>query len=119
MVSLTSFRNASKGLRAVLSRERNARIHVLIGLLTIGLALILKLAWTSLGLVIATVTLVFFAEVMNTALERTLDAVVTENNQMVRLVKDMAAGAVLITAIGAAIVGLCLFLPAVVTLVVR
>jgi len=119
MVSLTSFRNATKGLRAVLSRERNARIHVIIGLFAIGLALLLRLSLTDLSLLIVLVTLVFFAEVMNTALERTLDAVVTENNQMVRLVKDMAAGAVLITAVGSVIVGLCLFLPAIAKLVVR
>ncbi|MCC7543250.1 diacylglycerol kinase family protein [bacterium] len=117
MVTFVSFRNAWKGLRVVVSRERNARFHILIGALTLGVSLTLRISLPEMALVLAMITLVFFAEVVNTAVERTLDLIVTENNQVVKLVKDMMAGAVLVTAVGAVLVGLCVFGPVIASLV--
>ena len=119
MVTFVSFRNAWKGLRVVVSRERNARFHILIGVLTLGVSLVLRISLPEMALVLAMITLVFFAEVVNTAVERTLDLIVTENNQVVKLVKDMMAGAVLVTAAGAVLVGLCVFVPVIASLVTK
>ena len=119
MVTFVSFRNAWKGLRVVVSRERNARFHIIIAGVTIVAALILQISLASMALVLAMITFVFFAEVVNTAVERTLDLIVTENNQVVKLVKDMMAGAVLVTAAGAVLVGVCVFGPQLLKLVAR
>ncbi|MEI7818923.1 MAG: diacylglycerol kinase family protein [bacterium] len=119
MVSLMSFRNAWKGLKAVLSRERNARFHVLMAIFVTISSVLLNVGLAQFALLIGMITLVFFAEVVNTAIERTLDLIVTENNQVVKLVKDMMAGAVMITAAGAVLVGLCVFIPAILTVLAR
>ena len=64
-----------------------------------------------------TIGLVFFAEIMNTAFERTLDLLAYDNNQVVKLVKDMAAGGVLVTAATAVLVAACIFGPPIYRLV--
>lgn len=119
MVSLTSFRNAFKGLRSVVSRERNARIHIAFAVIALTAGFVLRIAWAHVALVIATIGLVFFAEVINTALERTLDLIATENNQVVRLVKNMAAGGVLVTASTAVLVAVCIYGPPLWRLVIQ
>lgn len=111
MVSFASFRNAYRGLKAVVSRERNARIHVAFAVLAILLALWFRIPFVQAALVVSTIGLVFFAEIMNTAFERTLDLLAYDNNQVVKLVKDMAAGGVLVTATTAVLVATCIFGP--------
>lgn len=111
MVSLASFRNAYRGLRAVVDRERNARIHIAFALIALILSFLLHIPFEQGALVIATIGLVFFAEITNTAFERTLDLLANDNNQVVKLVKDMAAGGVLVSAATALLVALCIFGP--------
>mgnify|MGYP003491046881 FL=1 len=117
MVSLASFRNAYRGLRAVVSRERNARIHVAFAIIAIIAAVWLRVPFGQAALVMTTIGLVFFAEIMNTAFERTLDLLAYDNNQVVKLVKDMAAGGVLVTAATAVLVAACIFGPPIYRLV--
>lgn len=119
MVSLTSFRNAFRGLKAVVSRERNARIHVGFACVAIIAAFVLHVPFGQCALVITTIGLVFFAEIMNTAFERTLDLLAYDNNQVVKLVKDMAAGGVLVTASTSLLVAACIFGPPIIQLVVH
>lgn len=113
MVGLASFRHAVRGLKMVVSRERNAKIHVGAAGVAIITAFILRVGWLELALVIAMIALVFFAEVVNTAIEKSLDTMATENHQVVKIVKDMTAGGVLVTAIAAVIVAACIYLPAI------
>lgn len=103
----------------VVSRERNAKIHLLAGLLALAASLLLQVPLSELALIIAMIALVFFAEVVNTAIERTLDTMARENHQVVKVVKDMTAGGVLLTAIAAVIVAVCIFGPAIWRLAVR
>lgn len=111
MVTLTSFRHAFKGLRAVLSRERNAKIHLAFACLAILASFLFHISIFQLSLVIFAIILVFFAEITNTAIERTLDLITTERSQVVELVKDMTAGGVLVCALGALAIALCIFGP--------
>ncbi len=119
MVTLASFRYAWRGLRKVFSTERNAKIHLLSALIALLASLILHIAITQLLFVLLAITLVFFAEITNTALEKTLDALSKENNQVVRLVKDMTAGGVLVTALSAVLVAILVFGPYIYRLFVR
>ena len=119
MVTLGSFRHAFKGLRAVVSRERNARIHLFFAFLAIVASWFFKISVFQLSLVILAIILVFFAEITNTAIERTLDIIKTERSQVVQLVKDMTAGGVLVCALGALALAICIFGPRVYEMVVR
>lgn len=111
MVTLASFRYAFRGLKQVFSTERNAKIHLLSALLALLASLILHIAITQLLFVLIAITMVFFAEIINTALEKTLDVLSKENNQVVRQVKDMTAAGVLVTAAGAILVAVLVFGP--------
>lgn len=112
MVGLASFRHAFRGLRMVVSRERNAKIHVAAAVAAVIAAIVLQISLSELALIIAVIAMVFFAEVVNTAIERTLDTMSRDNHQVVKVVKDMTAGGVLVTAMAAVIVAICIFGPA-------
>lgn len=112
MVGLASFRHAFRGLRMVVSRERNAKIHVAAAAAAVIAAFVLQISLSELALIIAVIAMVFFAEVVNTAIERTLDTMSRDNHQVVKVVKDMTAGGVLVTAMAAVIVAICIFGPA-------
>ena len=111
MVTLTSFRHAYKGLRAVVSRERNARIHIVSAIVAVLASLYFHISFFQVTLVVFAIILVFFAEITNTAIERTLDLITTERNQVVELIKDMTAGGVMVCAIGALIMAVFIFGP--------
>ncbi len=117
MVSLKSFSYAFKGLKYVLSSERNARLHLLFAMLALVASIVLRIGLEEWLFVVISITLVFFAEITNTAIEKTLDLISQENNQMVKLIKDMMAAAVLVTALGAIVVALIIFLPRVILLI--
>lgn len=119
MVTISSFKYAYRGLRLVLSRERNARIHLAFAILAIVLGILLKIGIDQFLVIIISITLVFFAEITNTALEKTLDLTYQENNQLVRFVKDMTAAGVLVAAACAIVVAILVFGPPLVKLVVR
>jgi len=108
---LTSFRYAFTGLWYVLRTQRNARIHLTIALLAVALAAILRLSpveWAILALTIGSVLVV---EMFNTVAETVMDAVTQEYHPLAKAVKDVAAGAVVFSAIISVIVGLLLFGP--------
>ena len=102
---------AFKGIFLFFKEELNARIHAVISLLVIGAGLffnVTKSEWLSLVFAIG---LVFTAEILNTAIERTMDLVRPEKDIKVGKVKDIAAAAVLFASIIAAIIGLWIFIP--------
>lgn len=106
-----SFGYAFRGLGTLARTQHNARIHVAatLGVLVAGwLAEFATAEWVLLTL---TITVVFTAEALNTAVELLADAAVPERHPLVEKSKDVAAGAVLLTAIAAAIVGVLLFGP--------
>ncbi len=91
--------------------ERNARIHLAATALVVASGIVLGVSraeWSALVLAIA---LVWSAEAMNTAVEALGDAVSPEPDEAIGRAKDIAAGAVLLAAIGAVVVGLLVFGP--------
>lgn len=108
---LKSFAYAFKGIGSFLPKEHNAWIHcAAIAVVTAaGLAWdITRMEWVA---VILCFGLVLAAEAFNTAIERLVDLVSPDFHPVAGDVKDIAAGAVLICAIAAAIVGLIVFIP--------
>ncbi len=105
-----SFGYAFKGV-ARLYRETNARTHAAATALIVILGAILGLApldWTLLAI---SLTVVWVAEALNTALEVLSDAAVPEHSPLIATVKDVAAGAVLLASLDAVAVGLLVFVP--------
>lgn len=108
---LESLSYAFKGLGAAVKSERNLRFHfAAMGVVTLlGLWLGLKpLEWVALILMFGAVIAV---ELINTAIETVLDLVCPDYHPLAKKAKDIAAGAVLILALGAITIGLIIFLP--------
>jgi diacylglycerol kinase (ATP) len=105
-----SFGYAINGLGA-LYRETNARIHAVATVLVIALGAALRLTSLEWTLLAIAATMVWVAEALNTALEALSDAAVPEHSPHIAIAKDVAAGAVLLASLGAAAVGLLVFVP--------
>ena len=117
MVTLSSFKYAVKGMREVIKSERNAKIHLFFAGLAIVGSIILKVGVLEFLFVFTSIILVIFAEIINTAIEKTLDLISQENNHAVELTKDMMAAAVLLTAIGSLVVAFVVFVPRIIELI--
>jgi diacylglycerol kinase len=108
---LNSVADALTGIGHLIRGEHNAWIHFVATILVISLGSyfsVSTMAWIALVLAIS---IVWLAEGMNTAIEVLADAVSQEQNALIAKAKDVAAGAVLLTAIGAATVGALVFYP--------
>jgi diacylglycerol kinase (ATP) len=106
---IKSLDTAIEGLIHCLRSQRNMRIHFLLAVSVLILGIYLNFSRIEMVILTSTVALVLFAEMINTALEFTLDLFKAENHPLVKLSKDISAGSVLITAIVAIIVGYSLF----------
>jgi diacylglycerol kinase len=99
------------GIREVLISQQNARIHLLASLIVILAGLLLKISrhdWIDLVLVIG---LVWMAEIFNTAVEYLVNRVNPEHSEQAKLIKDISAGAVLLSAFTSVLVGILIFGP--------
>lgn len=117
MVSLASFKYAFRGLKAVISSERNAKIHIFFAIVAVIASIVFKISLLEFLFVFSSIILVFFAEIINTAVEKTLDLISQENNHQVQLTKDMLAAAVLVTAFGSIVVAGVVFVPKIINLI--
>ena len=108
---INSFKYAIEGIISSFKTEQNMKIHIFIMILVIILGMVLKLStleWIILTIVVA---LVISAELFNTTIETVVDMITKEKNEKAKLAKDVAAGAVLVLAIGSVIIGLIIFIP--------
>ena len=119
MGRVRSFRHATMGLSFVLRTQHNAWLHAIATVLAIVLGIAVGLArleWCMLALAVVTV---WVAETFNTGLEVLADAIVSERHPIVKIAKDVAAAAVLLSALGAVVVGIVLFAPHFIALFAR
>lgn len=107
---LRSFAHAGRGVWH-LRTEPNARIHVVATAFVVILGTVLRLAALEWALIVLAVALVLTAEALNTALEYLANAVMPERHPLVGTAKDLGAGAVLLAAVGAAIIGVLVLGP--------
>ncbi len=106
-----SFGHAIDGIVFTLKTQPNARIHTVVTVIVIAAGFFFDIErseWVWLGLVIL---LVWFAELINTAFEYLCDLISPEHNESVHRAKDIAAGAVLLVAVFAALIGIAVFYP--------
>ncbi len=114
---LLSFGYAGAGLAYCFRTQRNFRIHVAFALVASLAGLVLGLSWSEWAVLAVTIALVMATEMVNTMVESLVDLVTEEFHPLAKVAKDVAAGVVLLTAIGAVVVGLFLFLPKILALV--
>ncbi len=112
----SSFRCAFCGIGTTFVEQRNLKIQSGIALLVLAAGLLFRLRGSEWATVILCMALVFTAELGNTALEHAVDLASPGYHETARRAKDAAAGATLVASIGAAIVGLIVFLPHILTL---
>ena len=109
-----SYRYAAKGVKYTLTTQVNIWIHLLIATVVLVLAYLLHFTTNQFLILIVTIGFVVVAELYNTAIEEMTNLLSPEYNQQAGVVKDIAAGAVLVSAITAAVVGAWLFVPAII-----
>lgn len=100
---------ALNGIRAAVQEERNFRFHLCAAIYVYAAAFLAGLEAVEYALLALCIFAVMSMELMNSAIERAVDKPDTEHWWSAGAAKDMAAGAVLVTAIGAVCVGVCLF----------
>lgn len=108
---LKSFKYAFTGIYTLIREEPNAKIHLLAALAVLVAGSFCQLSLGEWAIIGFSITLVFVAEMINTALEKMCDLVTRETNPEIKKIKDIAAGAVLLCACTAVICGLCIFGP--------
>ena len=108
---IRSFSHARAGMQHILNTQRNIWIHFVIGLLVLTAAFFLKGSLAEMAILVLTVVFVIVTEMINTAVEETVNLLKPEIHPLAGLVKNIAAGAVLAAAAGAVIIGLLIFVP--------
>jgi diacylglycerol kinase len=106
-----SFRYAFTGWGYVIRTQRNAWIHALFSLITLGLGIWLRIGPQDLALIILTIALVWTAEFLNTALEAVVDLASPQHHPLAKVGKDVGAAAVLIAALASVLIGLLVLGP--------
>jgi len=106
-----SFKFAFTGIITAVKTQANIRIHLIAAILVSAMGFHFRISYEEWVLIILSIGFVVSAELFNSAIEFLTDLVSPEKNVLAGKVKDIAAGAVLISAISAAIVGLIIFLP--------
>ena len=114
---LDSVKNCLDGINYTIKEEPNFLREIIIGIIVIICGFALKInviEWTTIILLIG---LVLTFELINTALEKTVDLYTKEYNEIGKVIKDAAGGAVLLMSIISAIIGIIIFLPKIINLI--
>lgn len=108
---IKSFGFALEGICHALRHNQNLQIHFLAALIVIVAAWFYKVTHIEQAILAATILVALSAEMINTALEEMTDLITTEHRKEAKAAKDVAAGMVLITAVGSIIIAAIIFLP--------
>ncbi|MFZ2257457.1 MAG: diacylglycerol kinase [Clostridiaceae bacterium] len=104
-----SFNYAINGFIHAIRTQRNMRIHVIFAIIVIIASLIFKINRVEVLVLVISITLVISTELLNTAIESAVDATTNYYHPLVRVAKNTAAAAVLVTAVNAVVVGILIF----------
>jgi diacylglycerol kinase (ATP) len=108
---LNSLGFAFKGIFSLAKSESNAQIHLLATIIAMIASLLLKISFLEWCVIIFSITIVWTAETFNTAIEKIVDKLSPEYDDKAMFIKDISAGAVLISSIAALITGIIIFVP--------
>jgi diacylglycerol kinase (ATP) len=113
---IRSFGYALSGLKRFFGTEHNAWIHLAAALAAAAVGFLLNISPMEWVGVLFAIGLVCCAEAFNTCVEKMMDRLLPQQDETVKYIKDLAAGAVLISAAIAALVGTIIFLPKIIAL---
>ena len=111
-----SVKNCLDGISYVTKNEKNFKREIALGIIALILSYILKIDKIEFIIILTMICLVLTAEIINTAIERTVDLVTKEYHELARIAKDVSAGSVLVTSTFALIIGIMIFMPKIITL---
>lgn len=114
---INSFVFAFNGLKICFASEANFKVHVILATAVLILGAFFKISnteWLAVTICIAFVTA---TEMINTAIEKLCDLVQKDFHPGIKKVKDIAAGAVLLTAVSSLVIAVVIFLPKIITLI--
>ena len=108
---INSYKYAIEGFISSFKTERNMKIHIVAMIFVIIAGTYLKINFIEWCIIAIAIALVIAGELFNTAIETIVDMISPEKNPKAKLAKDISAAAVLALSIGAAIVGVIIFVP--------
>ncbi|HDM43504.1 MAG TPA: phosphatase PAP2 family protein [Firmicutes bacterium] len=106
-----SFNNAIEGLVYAIRTQRNMKIHIVATLIVLVASAMFSISKSELIILLFIIGVVFITEMFNTAIELSLNLVVDTLHPIARIVKDVSAGAVLVSAIASIVIGYLIFMP--------
>jgi diacylglycerol kinase len=113
---IKSFGYALEGLHYSFKHNQNIKIHIFIAIIVIVAGFLLKLTRSDFFDVCILIVLVISAEMINTSIEEVINLLVNEHRLEAKIAKDVSAGMVLLISLFAAVVGIFIFLPRILTL---
>ena len=114
---IRSIKDAIAGIELMLRTQNNASVHLAASMAAILTAILLRISTGEWALIIAAIVAVWVAEAMNTAFELLCDVASPQFHPIVKQAKDVSAGAVLISAAGAVVIGCSVFIPRIIQFV--
>lgn len=116
LARLRSFKYAFRGFVHLFRNEHNAWIHMLAAITVVIMGFSFRISADEWILIIIAIGIVFITELINTSIENLVDLLHPDKSPKAGKIKDLAAAAVLVSAIVAAIIGLIIFLPKIISL---
>jgi len=104
-----SFNSAIEGFLYVIKTQKNMRVHFLFAVLILLVAIYLHIAAEQIMILCCVISFVLVLEMINTAMEYTIDMLTETFHPLARIIKDVCAGAVLLAAVNAFVVGYLIF----------
>lgn len=105
----TSFGYACRGLLDAFRTEKHMKFHLIAALVAIGALFVYQQSKVEILFVCLAIALVWITEIINTAIEKTVDLAMPDQHPIAKLAKDLAAGAVLVASVFAVVVGIIVF----------
>lgn len=116
---IAKIENARHGINLALRAEKNLRVHAMVATLVVIAGAILHVGCLKLSILLVTIAIVVLAEMLNSALEFAVDALYKNKySRLVKFAKDISAGAVLFVSFIAVLVGLLIFIPEIINILI-
>jgi len=111
-----SFKDAFAGLKWTVATQPNFRVHLVLSVLALALGFFLQITMVEMAVIVFTIILGLTAEMINTSIEAMTDLITKERREDAKIAKDVAAGMMLLTATGAVIIAVFIFVPYLITI---
>ncbi len=112
-----SFSYAFEGLKLAIKVDQNVRFHLVIGTIVLIISYFLKVTGYEFLFILFAIFFVIICEMLNTAIEEMTNLILKEHSMEAKIAKDVAAGAVLLSAVFSVVVGIIILLPKLLSLI--